>query len=131
MKLEHLAIWTNKLEELKEYYVKYFLAIPNKKYRNPMKNFESYFLSFGSGARLEIMSKPGIPANLNDTETNQHLGIIHFAIELDSVDAVNAKAEELKAAGYKILEGPRRTGDGYYEFATLDPDKNRLEVTAK
>ena len=131
MKLEHLAIWTNNLEELKEYYVKYFLAIPNKKYRNPEKNFESYFLSFGSGARLEIMSKPGVPANLNDTETNQHLGIIHFAIELDSVDAVNVKAEELKAAGYKILDGPRRTGDGYYEFSTLDPDKNRLEVTTK
>lgn len=131
MKLEHIAIWTNQLEILKEYYEGFFHAVSNKIYRNPVKNFESYFLSFGSGARLEIMSKPGIPTNLNDTETKQHLGIIHFAIELDSVDAVNAKAEELKAAGYKILDGPRKTGDGYYEFATLDPDKNRLEVTAK
>lgn len=131
MKLEHIAIWTNQLEKLKEYYIRFFHAIPNEKYLNPVKNFESYFLSFGSGARLEIMSKPGISSNLNDTETKQHLGIIHFAIELDSVDAVNDKAAELKAAGYKILDGPRRTGDGYYEFATLDPDNNRLEVTAK
>ena len=31
--------------------------------------------------------------------------------------------------GFRILEGPRRTGDGYYEFVTLDPDLNRIEVT--
>lgn len=27
-----------------------------------------------------------------------------------------------------ILRNPRKTGDGYYEFETLDPDNNRLEV---
>ncbi len=131
MKLEHLAIWTHQLEELKEYYIRFFKAIPNKKYVNPKKNFQSYFLSFDSGARLEIMTKPGIPVNLNDTEDKQHLGLIHFAFELDSPEAVNAKAEELQEAGFEILDGPRRTGDGYYEFATLDPDRNRLEVTSK
>jgi hypothetical protein len=26
-----------------------------------------------------------------------------------------------------VLDGPRRTGDGYYESAVLDPDGNRLE----
>jgi hypothetical protein len=29
-----------------------------------------------------------------------------------------------------ILDGPRRTGDGYYESVTLDPDGNRIEITA-
>jgi lactoylglutathione lyase len=67
MKLEHVAIWTNQLEVLKEFYVRYFGGVANEKYHNPLKQFESYFLKFNSGARLELMSRPGIPANLNDT----------------------------------------------------------------
>ena len=42
---------------------------------------------------------------------------------------VNEKLKELKNDGYKILKGPRKTGDGYYEFETLDPDDNRIEVS--
>lgn len=33
---------------------------------------------------------------------------------------VDQKAEELRTDGYTILSGPRKTGDGYYEFKTLD-----------
>jgi lactoylglutathione lyase len=47
------------------------------------------------------------------------------------VEEVDAKAMELKENGYSILSGPRKTGDGYYEFETLDPDNNRLEVTTR
>jgi len=131
MTLEHAAIWTDNLERLKAYYVKYFQAVSNNKYTNPIKGFESYFLSFESGARLEIMSMPGIPANSNDTIKAQHKGIIHVAFGVDKMEAVDAKAKELQQDGFAILSGPRKTGDGYYEFETLDPDNNRLEVTAK
>lgn len=131
MNLEHVAIWTSNLERLKEYYSTYFGAVPNEKYRNETKQFESYFLSFDSGARLEIMYRPDIPPNLNDTASLQHLGIIHLAFCIGTKDQVNAKAIELKAAGFPILDGPRSTGDGYYEFVTLDPDGNRIEVTAE
>ena len=131
MTLEHVAIWTSNLERLKEYYIKYFQAIPNDKYINPHKGFESYFLSFQSGARLEIMTMPGISANMNDTITAQHRGIIHLAFGVDQMGEVDAKAKELQDDGFPILSGPRRTGDGYYEFETLDPDNNRLEVTAR
>jgi lactoylglutathione lyase len=27
----------------------------------------------------------------------------------------------------RVLDGPRRTGDGYYESVVLDPDGNRLD----
>ncbi len=47
------------------------------------------------------------------------------------MDMVNAKFKELSAGGFKILRGPRKTGDGYWEFETLDPDNNRLEVAAR
>jgi lactoylglutathione lyase len=36
----------------------------------------------------------------------------------------------LKEDGFASLDGPRRTGDGYYESVTLDPDGNRVEITA-
>lgn len=145
--LEHVAIWTDQLEKLKEYYSKYFGGKANDKYTNHTKGFESYFLSFSSGAcpgvsygarpgvssgaRLEIMSMPGIPGNLNDTITSQHKGIIHLAFGVASAEEVDAKAKQLQTDGFPILSGPRKTGDGYYEFETLDPDNNRLEVTYK
>jgi lactoylglutathione lyase len=129
MTLEHVAIWTNRLEQLKDYYVKYFGGIPNDKYINKNNQFESYFLTFESGARLEIMTRPNIPDNTNDRVTAQHKGIIHLAFGADTKKEVEEKAKQLEAAGFKILSGPRKTGDGYYEFETLDPDDNRLEVT--
>ena len=129
MTLEHVAIWTSDTDRLKDFYVKFFNGVANSKYMNPQKEFESYFLSFKSGARLEIMKMKGVPDNLNDTIQNQHKGIIHLAFGVDTIEEVNEKAKELAAAGYPILSGPRKTGDGYYEFETLDPDNNRLEVT--
>jgi lactoylglutathione lyase len=127
--LEHVAIWTDKLEALKDFYVKYFDGKANDKYTNEKKQFESYFLSFDSGARLEIMQMPNIPDNVNDRVVAQHKGIIHLAFGVDTKMEVDEKATQLKANGFKILSGPRKTGDGYYEFETLDPDNNRLEVT--
>ena len=128
--LEHVAIWTRRLEELKDYYVKYFEGIPNEKYVNSKKEFESYFISFSSGARLELMQMSSIPENSNDTIRDQHLGIIHLAFGVDTPEQVDQKAAQLKKDGHEILSGPRKTGDGYYEFETLDPDNNRLEVTS-
>ena len=131
MKLEHVAIWTDDIEKLKAYYTKYFEGVPNEKYTNEGNQFQSYFLTFKSGARLEIMSMPIIPANTNDTVKTQHKGIIHLAFGVDTVKDVEEKASQLRADGFPILSGPRITGDGYFEFETLDLDNNRLEVTTK
>lgn len=129
MRLEHVALWTRDLEKIKAFYVTYLGATANDKYINPTTCFESYFLSFSSGARLEIMCKPAIPQNLNDTIEAQHLGLIHLAFEVKTMEEVDKKAAEFKAAGIPVLRGPRKTGDGYYEFETLDPDNNRIEIT--
>jgi lactoylglutathione lyase len=129
MTLEHAAIWTNDLERLKTYYQQYFNGVANDLYINEKTGFQSYFLRFQSGSRLEIMSRPGIPANQNDTVQQQHLGLIHLAFGVATREEVDQKARQLQEAGYPILRGPRQTGDGYYEFETLDPDNNRLEVT--
>ena len=130
MTIEHIAIWTSDLERLRSFYCKYFNGVSNEKYVNPKKGFESYFLHFDSGSRLELMQMRGIPANTNDTVSAQHQGIIHIAFGVESPAQVDLKAAQLKEDGYQILSGPRITGDGYYEFETLDPDNNRLEVTS-
>ena len=127
--LEHVAIWTYQLEALKAYYKTYFNGIANNKYTNPNNDFESYFITFnGGGARLELMQMPNIPNNLNNS-VQQYTGIIHLAFGVATMQEVDAKAATLQAAGFTILKGPRVTGDGYYEFETLDPDQNRIEVT--
>lgn len=131
MIIDHLAIWTDNLERLKEYYVTFFDGTANTIYTNDSTEFRSYFISFHSGARLEIMTKPGIPDNLNDRVIAQHKGIIHLAFGVETKQEVDEKANQLQAAGYPVLRGPRETGDGFYEFETLDPDNNRIEVTTK
>jgi lactoylglutathione lyase len=131
MKLEHIAIWTDNIELLRNYYVSFFEGQSNEMYINPKTQFQSYFISFESGERLEIMSMPNIPDNTNDNINAQHKGIIHIAFSVDSKQEVDAKAALLQANGFKLLNGPRVTGDGYYEFVTLDPDENRLEVITR
>jgi lactoylglutathione lyase len=131
MTLEHVAIWTDNLEGLKTYYSTYFGGVANEKYTNEKKQFQSYFLTFKSGARLEIMTRPDIPDNANDSIGKQYKGIIHLAFGVNTMQEVDDKAKELTNHGFPILSGPRTTGDGYYEFETLDPDNNRIEVTTK
>ena len=60
MKIEHLAIWTQDLEKMKAFYLQFFAVTSNEKYHNPTKQFSSYFLTFESGARIELMHKPAI-----------------------------------------------------------------------
>jgi lactoylglutathione lyase len=131
MTLDHVGIWTIHLEQLKDYYVRHFNCRASEKYINNETQFESYFLAFESGAKIEIMTKPGIPGNLNDRIVKQHQGIIHIAFGMETMEKVLEKAGELSKDGYKIIRGPRKTGDGYFEFETSDPDDNRIEVTTR
>ena len=128
MKIEHLAIWVSNLEEMRAFYERYFHATANAKYRNDKKNFESYFLSFSEGARLELMHRPDIPANVNDL-IKEYRGIIHFAVSVGSKEKVDALTEALRADGYQVVGETRTTGDGYYESVILDPESNRIEIT--
>jgi lactoylglutathione lyase len=128
MKIEHIALWTNDLERLKDFYVQYFGATAGNRYHNFTKNFTSYFLSFETGCRLEIMQMPGIPQSQNDLY-RQATGLIHFAIATGSKQTVDTLTDRLRHDGYEIVGEPRTTGDGYYESVVLDPDGNRIEIT--
>jgi lactoylglutathione lyase len=129
MKIEHIAIYTKDLERLKDYYVKFFNGKSNSKYFNPKTEFESYFISFKTGCRLELMTIPNIADKGIDKFNCQ--GFAHLAFELETKLEVDSKARELELAGFSIVKTPRITGDGYYEFETIDIDGNKIEVTAR
>ena len=97
-------------------------------YSNSSTGFRSCFLSFPSGARLELMAGPGFGGGIEDPGSRQR-GWAHIAISVGSEEAVDDLTRRIEKAGYVILDSPRHTGDGSHESVILDPDGNRVEVT--
>lgn len=122
--LSHVALWTNDIERLKQFYIYYFGGTSNAKYVNSSKGFCSYFLRFEGGAALEIMQHKDITEIIGNT----HLGFAHIAFSLGSKERVNALTEQFRSDGYTVKGEPRTTGDGYYEAVILDPDGNVVEL---
>jgi lactoylglutathione lyase len=125
IKIDHVALWTNDLERLRDFYYFWFKVEFSRKYSNPNSGFQSYFLSFESGARLEIMHAPNIPK----THPGRKLGYAHIAISVGSEEAVRELTGRMQAAGIPVTSQPRKTGDGYFESIVLDPDGNNIEIT--
>jgi len=126
MHIDHVAIWTTDLERLRSFYATHFGASAGEKYTNPAKGFQSYFLSFAGGARIEIMASTALA---DSNQTDPHPGYAHLALSVGSEEAVDSLTNQLRAAGIPVVDGPRHTGDGSYESAVLDPDGNRIEIT--
>ena len=128
MNIEHIALWVRDIEAVKAFYQRYFNVTANDKYVNAKKGFQSYFLSFESGARIELMQMSTVPVCKHDP-IEQHTGLIHFAVSLGSKSEVDEMTSRLEGDGFTIVDGPRTTGDGYYESVVLDPEGNRIELT--
>jgi len=128
MTIEHVALWVQELEKSKDFYVEFFGGKPSDKYVNTAAGFESYFVTFDSGARLEIMRMPSIPQDTSDIE-KQRTGYIHIAFSVGSRARVEELTARIRESGYRVISEPRQTGDGYYESCVLDPEGNRVEIT--
>jgi lactoylglutathione lyase len=127
MKIDHVAVWTNDLERLKEFYTKYFDVKSDSKYISSKRGFESYFLQFDSGARIELMYLPSL---LDLEKSNLSVvGYAHIAISVGSKEKVDDITFQVQSDGHVLVSGPRYTGDGYYESVLSDPDGNQLEIT--
>jgi lactoylglutathione lyase len=126
VRLEHVGLWVRDLDGVAAFYEKYFGARIGGLYQNPRKGFESRFLDFGGGARLEVMRRTDVTARGADDQ----LGLAHVALSVGDEAAVDALATRFIADGRQPLDGPRRTGDGYYECVVRDPEGNRVEIMA-
>ena len=127
MRLHHLALWSRRIELLRDFYTTYFDGRAGEKYENPAKGFESYFVTFADGVTLELMRRTDVTA----PDAAQHLGLAHFAVGCESRAEVDRHTERLRADGHPVLSEPRTTGDGYYESAVGDPDGNLVELVYK
>ena len=126
MKIEHIALYVNDLDGAKDFFCKYFDANANDSYHNPVTDFRSYFLTFGNGSRLEVMTRP----NMTDSEkAKNRTGYIHLAFSTGSKEAVDALTQRLNNDGYALVSGPRTTGDGYYESCIRGFEGNLIEIT--
>ena len=126
MRIEHAALYVNDLEGARDFFIRFFGASANDGYHNPRTDFRSYFLTFDGGARLEVMTKPG----MTDAEKDlARTGWAHLAFSVGSEAEVDRLTAELSAAGYEVVCGPRTTGDGYYVSCVLGPEGNQVEIT--
>lgn len=126
MKIEHIALYVNDLEKAKCFFETYFQAVSNEMYHNKRSSFKSYFLSFGDGTRLEIMTRPDV---CNNEKLLLRTGFSHIAFSVGSKEGVDCLTKRLEADGYKVISGSRTTGDGYYESCILDFEANQIEIT--
>lgn len=126
MKIEHSALYVQNLEEMKQFFEQYFSAQANTKYHNPKTGLQTYFLTFESGARLELMTRQDM---INSDKILFRTGFTHLAFSLGSKEQVDQLTKRLKSDGYTVISGPRITGDGYYESCILDPEANQIELT--
>ncbi|WP_407450110.1 VOC family protein [Fibrobacter sp.] len=156
MKIEHVAIWVKDIDKVCEFYRKYFGGVVHPIYHNPAKQFTSRFVTFESGARLEVMHRPdidhvwpvtslqsdmltlghaGVQAPRRDTRDRMFhveqecLGYTHVSFSVASKEEVDRLTRQMSDDGIQIVGEPRTTGDGYYESVVLDPEGNRVEIT--
>ena len=126
MKIEHIALYVRDPDRARDFFVRYFDAASNDGYHNPRTDFRSYFLTFRSGARLELMTRPGLTDAGNSLT---RFGYAHIAFSTGSKENVDALTERLRRDGYRVTSAPRITGDGYYESCILDFEGNTIEIT--
>jgi lactoylglutathione lyase len=126
MRIEHVAMWVRDLEGARSFYVDVLGGSAGEKYRNPKTGFESIFVGFEGGVKLELMSREDVGPAERSVERE---GLCHLALALGSEAGVDGWTERLRARGVVVVSAPRWTGDGKYESVVLDPEGNRLELT--
>ncbi len=127
MHIDHVALYSLDIDRIKDFYITYFQGKLDRAYHNPNTGLRTYFLSFDSGCRLEIMTRPEL---LDETIPSLLPGYAHLAVAVPNRAALDALTARLHEDGYPVVSGPRVTGDGYYESCVLDPDGNCVELVA-
>jgi lactoylglutathione lyase len=124
--IDHIALATNDLESLCDFY-RSLGAIASRTLTDPDTGVRSCVLDF-CGVRLELFERPS--SGDGATVSGQAPVLLHLGFALGSADAVDELTGVIAAAGHRVVEPPRRTGEpGSYESMVLDPDGNQLKLT--
>lgn len=128
MRIEHIGIFVNDLNGMRDFFIRFFGMEAGPLYVNTATNFSSYFLNtVEKGARVELMHRPDVVNR--SSMGKQQLGLAHLAIALGTEQAVDRLTERIRDAGFRVVSEPRTTGDGYYESVIEDPEGNWIELT--
>jgi lactoylglutathione lyase len=63
-------------------------------------------------------------------EALKELTCVRLGLEVETPAGVDTLTARLRGDGFPVLDGPRTTGDGYYESIVADPEGNRIVLTA-
>ncbi len=72
------------------------------------------------------MNKPQVD---DRKKTRDRTVYVHLAFSVGSREEVDKLTAQLKQDNYEILNGPRTTGDGYYESCIVAVEGNQIELT--
>ena len=124
--IEHIALATNDLERLRDFYV-LLGPVASPPFTDREAGVRGCVLDF-CGVRLELLEPSGRRVTTAGTDRLRALGHIGFVV--GSADAVDELTRVIAAAGYRVLEPPHRAGVlGRYESVVVDPDGNRVKLT--
>jgi lactoylglutathione lyase len=124
--LGQIALATDDVEGLRDFY-RLFGGVASPLCIDRESGLQSCTLDF-CGVRLELLERPdrGEGAAVDGPSS----GLVYLSFALGTADAVDELSGVIAAAGYRVLEPPRRTCEaGCYESLVLDPDGNRLRLT--
>src|SRR5262249_4142682 len=110
--IEHIALATDDVEALRDFYLQ-LGGVASEPSRDPRTGLQTCMLDF-CGVRLELLERPDRGKGAAGDDRSSRL--VHLGFALGSADAVDNLSEVVAAAGYRVLEWPRRTCElGCYE----------------
>ncbi|WP_125772452.1 VOC family protein [Companilactobacillus furfuricola] len=126
MHIAHVGVFVEDLDKIVAFYKRYFDVKVSDVYHNEQTSFSSRILSFDDGAKLEVCSRDDV---FEVDRSGFTCGFQHVALSLGSREDVDELTERIEEDGYDHLDGPRVTGDGFYESVIADPEGNLIELT--
>ena len=108
MKIHHTALWVRDLEGMKDFYARWFDGKPGGRYVNRVSSFESYFVEFPEGGKIELMRSP---SRNTAAQGCNNLGFAHIALSTGSREAVDSLARDMVKQGIRLVNVTSVSGD--------------------
>ncbi len=128
MKISRVSMFVANLDGMGAFYAKHFggrLGTPHLGQTATAPIMHCH-VHFDGGTVLDLMYSEEMP---QEPDSSFRMGIIQFSFSCGSREAVDAKTEELRAAGCHVYVEPRSTVTGRYASIVCDPESNLIELT--